>query len=70
MNSSSVSGKGDGLEEFDVQPTFVWITEEGGKTIHHRTSPRHDEYNIPIRQVNAQIWSFYSDVKKRLGSDE
>jgi len=60
----------DGLEEFDVVPTFVWITTEGANPISHRTKPRHYELNIPIRQVNERIWNFYSKVKERSELDE
>ena len=40
----------DGLDEFEVVPTFVWIQKEAKGKISHRTDPRHYELHIPIRQ--------------------
>jgi hypothetical protein len=58
------------LDEFDVVPEFIWISENGGKTKQHPESrkwPKHDERNIPLSQVNDSIGSFYKSVKRNHG---
>jgi len=46
----------DGLEEFDVFPEFIWISEEGGDT---------KERNISISEVNKGIGMRYKIEKRR-----
>ena len=58
------------LDEFDVVPHFVWISENGGKTKDHDESgkwPQHVEWNISLSQVNKTIGSFYKGVKQGQG---
>ena len=58
----------DGLEEFDVFPEFIWISEEGGDTKEHPQSdqwPAHKERNISISEVNKGIGMKYKIEKRR-----
>ena len=54
------------LKRFNVEPHFIWITEDGGKPIHHRRAPgwpAHYELDIGLNDVNKHIGSSYKDAK-------
>ena len=58
------------LDDFDVVPNFVWISEHGGKTERHRKCPQwpaHVEWNIQLSRVNDEIGRFYKSVKRNQG---
>jgi len=56
-----------GLEEFDVVPEFIWISEKGADDITHDESskwPAHLERNISLHTVNVRIGNLYNEAKK------
>jgi len=56
-----------GLEEFDVVPEFIWISEKGADDITHDESSKwlaHLERNISLHAVNVQIGYLYDGAKK------
>ena len=58
-----------GLEEFDVVPIFVWISEKGRKPEFHRKCadwPAHYEWDLSISQVSVLVGNIYNDAKKGL----
>ena len=53
-----------GLEEYDVVPTFLWISPKvAGPKLHKPTNednwPAHYEEYVPINQVNSGLWALY-----------
>jgi len=55
------------LDEFDVVPEFIWISEKGGDDITHAECakwPAHLERNISLHTVNVTIGNLYDVAKK------
>ena len=61
-----------GLEEFDVVPEFIWISEKGADDITHESSkwPAHLERNISLHTVNVQIGNLYNESEKTSADPE
>ena len=60
----------DGLKEYDVELTFLWISPEvAGPTLHEPTDrdnwPAHYEEYVPISQVHPELWALYESAKQR-----
>ena len=59
-----------GLDEYDVEPTFFWISPKvAGPKLHEPTDednwPAHNEEYVPINQVNPHLWRLYVQAKQR-----
>jgi hypothetical protein len=60
----------DGLEEYDVVPTFLWISPKvASPKLHVPTDendwPTHCEEYVPISQVHPSLWANYVRAKQR-----
>jgi hypothetical protein len=59
-----------GLEEYDVVPTFLWISPKVARAKLHKPTdeddwPAHREEYIPINQVNSNLWAHYLRAKRQ-----
>jgi hypothetical protein len=59
-----------GLEEYDVVPTFLWISPKVASPKRHEPTdkdkwPAHYEEYVPINQVNSNLWALYVQAKQR-----
>jgi hypothetical protein len=57
-----------GLAEYDVVPTFLWISPKVARHKQHKPTngdnwPTHYEEFVPINQVNPNLWAFYEQMK-------
>jgi hypothetical protein len=60
----------DGLEKYDVELTFLWISPKAaGPTLHEPADrdnwPVHHEEYVPISQVHSELWALYERAKQR-----
>jgi hypothetical protein len=58
------------LEEYDVVPTFLWISPKvAGPKLHNPTDeddwPAYYEEYVPINQVDSNLWALYMHAKQR-----